>query len=82
VQLTLDAPDAFAWGGEPILLNERPAGEVTSAGYSRNLGRIVAFGYVKSHDRQTPITDEMLAASRYPIDIAGVCTPATLRPER
>ncbi len=82
VQLTLDAPDAFAWGGEPILLNERPAGEVTSAGYSRNLGRIVAFGYVKSHDRQTPITDEMLAASRYAIDIAGVCAPATLRPER
>jgi 4-methylaminobutanoate oxidase (formaldehyde-forming) len=82
VQLTLDAPEAFAWGGEPILLDDRPAGEVTSAGYSASLGRIVAFGYVKSHDRQTPVTVETLAAGRYAIDIAGARAPATLRAER
>jgi 4-methylaminobutanoate oxidase (formaldehyde-forming) len=82
VQLTLEAPEAFAWGGEPILLDDRPAGEVTSAGYSASLGRIVAFGYVKSHDRQTPVTVETLAAGRYAIDIAGARAPATLRAER
>jgi 4-methylaminobutanoate oxidase (formaldehyde-forming) len=82
VQLTLDAPEAFAWGGEPILLDDRPAGEVTSAGYSASLGRIVALGYVKSQDRRTPITDAMLAEGHYAIDIAGVRAPATLRASR
>jgi len=79
VQLTLDAPDAFAWGGEPILVDDRPAGEVTSAGYSRGLGRIVAFAYVKSPDRRTAITDETIRAGRFAIDVAGVRYPATLR---
>ena len=81
VQLTLDDPAAFAWGGEPILVNGRPAGEVTSAGYSARLGRIVAFGYVKSADPRVPITDTTIAAGRYAIDIAGDAHPATLRPE-
>jgi 4-methylaminobutanoate oxidase (formaldehyde-forming) len=79
VQLTLDDARAFAWGGEPIVMDGRPAGEVTSAGYSRMLGRIVAFGYVKSGDRGAPLTDAAVAAGRYEIDIAGVREPASLR---
>jgi 4-methylaminobutanoate oxidase (formaldehyde-forming) len=82
VQFTLDDPQAFAWGGEPIVVNGRPVGELTSAGYSRLLGRIVAFGYVKSRDRKTPLTAAAVAAARYEIDIAGVRHAASLRPER
>jgi 4-methylaminobutanoate oxidase (formaldehyde-forming) len=82
VQFTLDDPEAFAWGGEPIVLDGRPAGELTSAGYSRALGRIVAFGYVKSRDRKAPPTDAALAAARCEIDIAGVRQRASVRPER
>jgi 4-methylaminobutanoate oxidase (formaldehyde-forming) len=82
VQLTLDDPQAFAWGGEPIVMDGKPVGEVTSAGYSRSLGRIVAFGYVKSHDRRTPLADAAIAAGRYEIDVAGVRERASRRPER
>ena len=39
VQFTLDDPAAFAWGGEPVLMDGRPVGELTSTGYSRKLGR-------------------------------------------
>ena len=79
VQFTLDDATAFAWGGEPILMDGRAIGELTSAGYSRKLGRIVAFGYVKSAAAGTPLTDDAIRAARYEIDIAGVRYAATPR---
>ncbi|MCL4761298.1 MAG: FAD-dependent oxidoreductase, partial [Burkholderiales bacterium] len=57
----LDDPAAFPWGGEPILLDGRAVGELSSAGYSRRAGRALALGYVRL-DR--PITGETLAAAR------------------
>jgi 4-methylaminobutanoate oxidase (formaldehyde-forming) len=78
VQFTLDDPAAFPWGGEPILMDGRPVGELTSAGYSRALGRGVAFGYAKSRDRDIALTDAMIANARYAIDIAGTQYAATL----
>ncbi|MGE5172150.1 MAG: GcvT family protein, partial [Rudaea sp.] len=75
VRFTLDDPAAFAWGGEPIIMNGRAVGEVTSAGYSRELGRSVAFGYVKALG---PLDDDTLQGARYQIDIAGTTHPATL----
>ena len=74
VRFTLDDPDAFAWGGEPIVADGRPVGDVTSAGYSRKLGRIVAFGYVKS---DAPQDDAQILHARYAIDIAGKQFSAT-----
>ena len=38
VLFTFDDPAAFPWGGEPILMDGRNVGELTSAGYSRRLG--------------------------------------------
>jgi 4-methylaminobutanoate oxidase (formaldehyde-forming) len=76
VQFTLDDPHAFAWGGEPILANGRAVGEITSAGYSRKLGRIVAFGYVTSPG-DAPLTDAAILAVRYAIDVAGMHCAAT-----
>jgi 4-methylaminobutanoate oxidase (formaldehyde-forming) len=43
-------------------------GEITSAGYSRALGRAVAFGYARADE---PLTDAALLAARYEVDIAG-----------
>ncbi len=74
VLLTFDDPNAFPWGGEPILMNGRNVGEITSAGYSRKLGRAVAMGYARA---DTPLTDEAILAARYEIDIAGELTAAT-----
>ena len=74
VQFTLDDADAFAWGGEPIVRDGNIVGELTSAGYSRKFGRIVAMGYVRT---ETPLSDGASLAARYQIDIAGERFDAT-----
>ena len=45
-----------------------PVGELTSAGYSRKLGRAVAMGYARS---DTVLTDAAITSARYQVDIAG-----------
>ena len=47
VLFTFDDPAAFPWGGEPILMDGMAVGELTSAGYSRKLGRAIAMGYAR-----------------------------------
>lgn len=69
VLFTFDDPDVFAWGGEPILMDGRSVGELTSAGYSRKLGRAVAMGYARADHAPA---DEALLAARYEVDIADV----------
>ena len=81
VRLALDDPAAFAWGGEPILMDGRRVSEVSSAGYSRRLGRIIAMGYARSADPQAHLTDAALAAARYQVDIAGTLHAARLHDE-
>jgi 4-methylaminobutanoate oxidase (formaldehyde-forming) len=68
VTFTFDDPEAFPWGGEPILMDGRNVGELTSTGYSRRHGRAVAMGYARA-DRV--LTDEILLAASYRVDIAG-----------
>ena len=48
VLFTFDDPAVFPWGGEPILMDGRNVGELTSTGYSRRLGRAVAMGYARA----------------------------------
>jgi glycine cleavage system aminomethyltransferase T len=46
--VTLVLPtDAYAWGGETILVDGAPAGEISSAGFSPLAGACVALGYVR-----------------------------------
>jgi 4-methylaminobutanoate oxidase (formaldehyde-forming) len=68
VTFTLDDPAAFPWGGEPIMMDGRNVGELTSVGYSRRYGRAVAMGYARA-DRT--LTDEVILGASYRIDIAG-----------
>ncbi|TMJ02699.1 MAG: FAD-dependent oxidoreductase [Alphaproteobacteria bacterium] len=77
VALSPDTP--IAHGGELILRNGEPAGEVTSASYGHTVGGIVALGYVATGGAR--IDDAWLSA-RFAIDIAGERVPvrASLRP--
>ena len=75
---TLDDPAAFPWGGEPLLMDGRNVGELTSAGYSRRLGRAVVFGFAKSREATTPLTDAAIEQARYAVDIAGRLYTASL----
>jgi len=65
---TFDDPAAFPWGGEPILMDGRNVGELTSAGYSRKYGRAVAMGYARA---DAPLSDAALLGARYEVDIAA-----------
>ena len=47
VRLVLDDPDWYVWGGETIVLDGAPVGELTSAGWSPKAGACVAMGYVR-----------------------------------
>ncbi|MEO5700221.1 MAG: FAD-dependent oxidoreductase [Casimicrobiaceae bacterium] len=63
-----DDPEAFPWGGEPILMDGRMVGELTSAGYSWRYGRAIAMGYARG---ESGLTTESALAARYEVDIAG-----------
>jgi 4-methylaminobutanoate oxidase (formaldehyde-forming) len=53
VSVVLDAPDAYVWGGESIVLGGVSAGEISSAGWSPLAGACVALGYVRGDVAQT-----------------------------
>ena len=74
---TFDDPAAFPWGGEPILMDGRNVGELTSAGYSRKHGRAIAMGYARAGADEPPLSDERILAARYEIDIAGAIFAVT-----
>jgi len=63
----------FAWGGEPILRDGSPVGELTSVGHSASLGSMVGLGYVYSGQ---PETAEQVLTSRYEIEVSGKRAPA------
>jgi 4-methylaminobutanoate oxidase (formaldehyde-forming) len=69
VLFAFDDPAAFPWGGEPILMDGTSVGELTSAGYSRRHGRALGMGYARA---TRPLSDPMLRAARFEVDIAGV----------
>jgi glycine/D-amino acid oxidase-like deaminating enzyme/glycine cleavage system aminomethyltransferase T len=60
------ATERFAWGGEPILKDGAPVGELSSVGYSATLGGMVAMGFVHARD----------LAGHYEIEVSGDCVPA------
>jgi 4-methylaminobutanoate oxidase (formaldehyde-forming) len=63
------SPDTpIAHGGELILRNGEPAGEITSAAYGHTVGGIVALGYAATGGARV---DDAFLASRFEIDIAG-----------
>jgi 4-methylaminobutanoate oxidase (formaldehyde-forming) len=47
VTLVFDTAEAFAWGGEAIVLGGQSVGEISSVGWSPLAGACVALGYVR-----------------------------------
>jgi 4-methylaminobutanoate oxidase (formaldehyde-forming) len=75
VSLVVDDPDVMLWGGELMLLDGEPVGQVTSAAWGATVGSSVGLAYVR-HDE--PVTSDWLAAGGFEVDVAGVRHPATL----
>jgi 4-methylaminobutanoate oxidase (formaldehyde-forming) len=70
----IEDPRAFLWGGEGLLRDGRPVGEITSAGYSDALGKVVAMGYVRA---EHAINRDYVLSGAYEVDIAGERVKAT-----
>jgi 4-methylaminobutanoate oxidase (formaldehyde-forming) len=66
LMFTFPATGLFAWGGEPILRNGQPVGELSSVGYSATLECMVAMGFVHSEDIE----------GSYEIEVSGMKVPA------
>jgi sarcosine dehydrogenase len=69
VSLTLEDPEPLLWGGEAILRNGQPVGDLTSAAYGHTIGTALGLGYVKRADGA--VDAAWLEAGRFEIDLAG-----------
>ncbi len=47
LKVVLDDPAAYAWGGETLLIDGRPVGELSSAGWGFQAGACVGLGYAR-----------------------------------
>ena len=74
VSLVADDPDAMLWGGELVLRDGEPVGQVTSAAYGATVGASVGLAYLR---RDEPVTASWLAEGGYEVDLAGVRIPVT-----
>jgi 4-methylaminobutanoate oxidase (formaldehyde-forming) len=74
VMFTIDDPDPVLWGGEMILRDGEPIGDIRSGAYGHTLGRAVGSGFVKREPGQN--NTEMLSG-RFQIEIAGERFDAT-----
>jgi sarcosine dehydrogenase len=59
------------WGGEALLRDGKPVGDLTSAAYGHTIGAAVGLGYVRRDDGQA-IDVAWLGSGRFEVDLAGV----------
>ncbi len=81
VSVVAGDPAAYLWGGELLLRDGAPVGQVTSAGWGHALGAPVGLAWVS--DRHTGrVTADWLRSGTYEVDLAGQRVPVTvsLRP--
>lgn len=71
VTVVLDDPAAHAWGGEALLIDGDPVGELSSVGWSPKANACVALAYVRGDAAQRPH-----AGTRVAIDLWGEPVPA------
>jgi glycine cleavage system aminomethyltransferase T len=78
VSFVVDDPDPVVWGGELVLRDGQPAGQVTSAAYGATVGASVGLALLRFAG---PVRQADLDASAFEVDLAGVLHPlrVTLR---
>jgi len=70
VSFRLLDPEAMMWGGELVLRDGVPAGQVTSVAWSATLGACVGLAYVWCADRG-PVSPSFIAEGTYQLDVGG-----------
>jgi 4-methylaminobutanoate oxidase (formaldehyde-forming) len=77
VSFVLDDPSAYPWGGELVLRDGAPVGQVTSAAWGATLGSAVGLALVGDRASGTT-TPQWVREGAYEIDLAGQRFPATV----
>ncbi|CAB4703273.1 unannotated protein [freshwater metagenome] len=62
------SPEPMLWGGELLLRDGRPCGQVTSAAWGATVGAAVGLAYLRS---ETVVTSDDLARGGFQVDLAG-----------
>lgn len=75
VGFVVDACEPMLWGGELILRDGRPAGQVTSAAWGEAAGSCVGLAYLRSTDVVTP---DWIRAGRYEVNVGGRLYPVSV----
>lgn len=70
VSAVVDDPEPMLWGGELIIRDGVPAGQLTSAAWGETLGSCVGLGYLWRADGE-PVTPEWIDAGSYQVDVGG-----------
>ncbi len=77
VSFVLEDPEVMMWGGELLLRDGEPAGQVTSAAWSDTLGAAVGLAYLWRADGE-PVTAEHVKSGSYHFDVGGDRIGATV----
>jgi heterotetrameric sarcosine oxidase gamma subunit len=81
VSLVLAEPEPMMWGGELVLRDGKPAGQVMSGAWGAALGASVGLAYLRHPDGEV-VTPGYLRSGSYQVNIGGEVHPAVvhLRP--
>jgi 4-methylaminobutanoate oxidase (formaldehyde-forming) len=77
VSFVLDDPCAYPWGGELVLRDGVPVGQVTSAGWGAAIGSAVGLALIGDRASVTA-TPQWIRDGAYEIDVAGQRFSATV----
>ena len=70
VSVVAEDPDAVLWGGELLVRDGEPVGQVTSAAFGAAVGSSVGLAYVWNKDG-SPVALEVTERNGYAVDVAG-----------
>jgi glycine cleavage system aminomethyltransferase T/glycine/D-amino acid oxidase-like deaminating enzyme len=81
VSLVLEDPGAMMWGGELVLRDGAPVGQVTSAAWGEALGAVAGLAYVWDPGGGV-VTPELVRTGSYQVNVGGEVTGArvSMRP--
>lgn len=68
LQFLLEEPEPLLYGNEPIHLDGEAVGHLQVGAYGHTLGGAVGIGFART---DSPLTNEVVAAGRWEIDVAG-----------
>jgi 4-methylaminobutanoate oxidase (formaldehyde-forming) len=70
VSVVLDDPEVMMWGGELLLRDGEPAGQLTSAAWGESVGAAVGLAYLRDPAGRV-VTPDYARSGRYEVNVGG-----------